>query len=100
MRRTIQAICSGLLVSCLLGSVPATAQSISGTIAGVVKQPDGQPVDGAVVQARSNETGVTRTALTDQRGEFRIESLDTGRWTVAVRPWSVRAISTVSRPMR
>jgi hypothetical protein len=42
-------------------------------------------VDGAVVQARSEASGATRTVITDEDGQYRIDSLSPGTWTVVAR---------------
>jgi hypothetical protein len=57
----------------------------SGAIHGVVKDPNGAVIPGVVVKAfrPGNETSV-HTATTDEEGEFLIENLPSGRYTVAI----------------
>lgn len=75
-----------LVVIGLISSAGVWAQSTSGAVAGTVRDPAGNPVPEAVVQARFTETGVVRTAVTDAKGQYRLDSLSTGRWTVTARP--------------
>ena len=56
---------------------PAWAQ-VTASISGKVEDATGNPVSGAVITARSLDTGVTRTATTDDRGSFRILALPLG----------------------
>jgi len=58
------------------------AQSTSASLAGRVLGLDGRPVADAVVRVRSDETGLVRNDVCDQRGRYRIDLLSPGRWTV------------------
>ncbi len=75
----------GAAVLMLLLAPPAAAQTTSASLAGSVRTTEGQPVVEAVVQARSEATGLMRSALTDARGEYRMDLLAPGRWTVVAR---------------
>ena len=71
---------------CLLAAwSPAVAQTTSSALNGVVKDSSEQPVAGAIVQARSEENGAVRTAVSGRDGEYRMASVSPGRWIVAVR---------------
>jgi len=61
------------------------AQTTSGALIGVVRATAGGRVVGAVVQARSADTGTVRVGLTDETGTYRLDLLPPGTWTVAAR---------------
>jgi hypothetical protein len=60
------------------------AQTTRGTIAGTVTDPSGQVVVSAKVTAAAANGGETRTVTTGAQGEYRIESLTPGLYTVTV----------------
>ncbi len=76
---------SAALVAALAAGDTLLAQSTSGALVGVVRGVEGAPVAGAVVQARSSDTGVVRASVTDGAGAYRIDLLSPGTWTVAAR---------------
>lgn len=59
------------------------AQTTSASLAGVVRTKAGEPAVGAVVEARSEETGAVRGAVTDGKGSYRIDLLTPGSWRVS-----------------
>ena len=86
MRKFLTSVLCGIVAAGLASGGGLQAQSTSGAIAGTVRDPAGRSVSGAVVQARSVETGLVRTTITDAKGQYRLESLATGRWAVTARP--------------
>ena len=74
-----------LISSGWLAGGSVLAQTTSASVAGKVQTADGKPQADAVVQARSAETGAMRTALTNERGEYRIEGLISGSWVFVAR---------------
>jgi hypothetical protein len=60
------------------------AQTTSSALSGSVHTPGGEPLADAVVQARSDATGVVRFVTTDERGRYRIDLLTPGSWWVSV----------------
>src|SRR6185436_16931608 len=82
---TAMPVVAALLAAAALLSAPgvAIAQSTTGSISGVVLTPDGAPVPGAVVEARSDETGTVRGAMTDAAGRYRFDLLTPGPWTLS-----------------
>ena len=72
---------TALIVLCAVGA-PRTAASQVGVttdiITGMVTGPDGQPLAGAVVEAVSVETQLSRQRTTDARGRFTILFPDGG----------------------
>jgi hypothetical protein len=69
----------------LLWALPpqAVAQAVSGTILGTVKDPSGGAVPGATVTLVQTGTGYSRSAVTNQLGEYTAPSLPTGTYTVS-----------------
>jgi hypothetical protein len=69
----------------LLLPMAAFAQSGGqGSIDGTVKDSSGAVVSSATVKVTNEATGATRTAQTDSRGFFAVESLEPGSYTVTV----------------
>lgn len=68
--------------------VGAIAQTTSATIIGTVSDSTGAPVTAASVTARNIETGLTRTVSTGEDGNYRLEFLPVGNYTVEVTPTS------------
>ena len=68
-----------------------SSQSQSGMITGTVKDTNGAVVAGAQVTVRSEATGATRDAVTDNQGQFKIDELASGGYKVTVN-------ATVSNP--
>src|SRR3984885_7749557 len=80
MQRAILAI--GLLVLILAPNV--SAQQITGSIAGTVKDERGAVLPGASVKATNVNTSFTRVATTANDGAYRIEYLPVGAYNVEV----------------
>src|SRR5437899_11973730 len=66
----------------LLGSVPAGAQDVTGTISGAVVDDTDQVLPGATVTLVNEQTRSSRSTVTDGRGEFRFASVYPGHYTV------------------
>src|SRR2546423_818532 len=64
-------------------------------VSGVVKDQSGAVIPGATVTARNVETGLTRVAVSDGSGEYRLVSLPPGRYSVAT---ELSGFSTETRP--
>jgi hypothetical protein len=60
------------------------AQNQNGVLSGTVKDPNGAVVPGAQITARNEASGEVRNATTDGRGNFKIEKLAPGKYTVIV----------------
>jgi hypothetical protein len=71
-----------VLALVLLGAPSIFAQQITGSIVGTVKDPQGSMVSTATVKATSTDTGYTRATSTNEFGEFRIDSLPVGIYSV------------------
>ncbi len=79
--RSIQVAVFALL---FLIPLAVTAQVTTATMVGTVTDPGGSKVPGAQVMARSIDTGLSRTATTNDEGDYRIEFLPIGKYTVEV----------------
>jgi hypothetical protein len=73
---------SALLCMCLAG--PFSAAQVSGSLSGVITDASGAAVVGASVTVKSLDTGVSRTAPTDQSGRYRFFLLPVGLYEVRV----------------
>ncbi|HEX3145637.1 MAG TPA: carboxypeptidase regulatory-like domain-containing protein [Pyrinomonadaceae bacterium] len=73
-------------VIALLLSIPlaVSAQVTTATMVGTVTDPGGSKVPGAQVTARGIDTGSSRTVTTNDEGDYRIEFLPIGKYTVEV----------------
>ncbi len=67
-------------------SVPG--QVTTATILGNITDPSGAPVAAATVTARNTDTGVTRTVVTGEEGNYRMEFLPIGNYVIEVRATS------------
>jgi hypothetical protein len=84
-----------MLCVCLLAPVAARAQSLGGTIAGIVKDDSGAVIPGVTVEAASPALiERVRTVVTDAQGNFKIVDLRPGVYTVT---FSLAGFSTVKR---
>jgi Carboxypeptidase regulatory-like domain/TonB dependent receptor-like, beta-barrel len=68
----------------LLISTPVFAQQPTGTILGTVKDSSGAAMPNATVTALNTETNTSRTATTNDEGEYRFPPLAVGHYTVTV----------------
>jgi hypothetical protein len=75
---------SACLGAGLLFCAGASAQIVTGSVAGTVNDPSGLPVPGAQVTLVQGETGKERKAQTNERGDFVISGLDAGRYRLSI----------------
>src|SRR5690349_8120495 len=61
------------------------AQALTGTIVGTVTDPSGAAIPNVAITVVNGATNLTRTATTNARGEFRVDSFPTGALTVTAR---------------
>ncbi len=76
-----------LMLACafvLLAGFHASAQTDTGRISGVVRDPAGAVVNGATVTAKNERTGEERTATTDAEGLYQIPALKASNYNVTV----------------
>src|SRR5258708_1718436 len=70
-----------LLVAMLL-STPAFAQSITGTVSGIVTDTNGAAIPGATVTLVSNQKGDTRNDATNDSGRFNFSAVQPGTYSI------------------
>jgi hypothetical protein len=73
---------AGLVLLLGLAFLPAAAQQITGSIVGTVKDQSGAVISTANVKATNVDTGFNRTAPVNGYGEFRVDNLPIGKYTV------------------
>ena len=73
-----------VLVVILAFAHQMVAQTVNGRIVGTVRDQGGGVIPGAMVSAKNQETGVERSALSDETGVFNILSIPAGSYEVSV----------------
>ena len=86
MTHILRAVPRGVFVcAAAIACTAARAQSTSAVLTGRVATQQGTAVPAALVQARSEDSGATRTATSDGEGHFRFDLLAPGAWSVVAR---------------
>jgi hypothetical protein len=75
---------SGLAVLALGLATTTSAQSTTGSIRGIVTDEQAAVAPGATVTVRNVDTNMTRSAVADSGGRFRVTNLPSGRYEVTV----------------
>jgi len=88
----MRVILGGTLAACLCASA-AMAQTVTGSITGVVTDASGAVVTGARVTAHDVDTGVDTTAVTNSDGVYHIGFLPVGHYQVAVQATGFERVS-------
>jgi hypothetical protein len=81
-----------LLLLGLVTSRGVNAQVLYGSLTGAVTDPSGAAVAGAKVEARNIGTGVSNSVVTDERGAFLFNNLQTGVYKVTVTTQGFKAL--------
>src|SRR5436190_21932547 len=68
----------------LVPAPPLTAQVTTATLFGIVRDTTGAIVPGASITATNEGTGITRTSVTDDGGEFTLAALPAGAYTLRI----------------
>jgi hypothetical protein len=68
----------------LVWCIPSVGQVIKGSISGSVIDPQGAVVSGAQVKAKNLETGAVFTTTSDNSGNFRLNLIPVGTYTIEV----------------
>src|SRR6266496_5874598 len=84
-----------IVVAAFVCALAAPAYAQNAQISGVVKDSSGAVIPGVTVTARNADTGLSRVAVTDASGEYRLPSLPPGRYLVTV---ELSGFSTETRP--
>lgn len=82
-------------VLCMAVFAPSAFAQQTGSISGKVTMPDGSPVPGVTVEAKSNVLPTPRVTVTEANGDFRMPALQPGNYTVT---FTLQGMKTVSRP--
>ncbi len=85
----------GLLAAMCLIPASLAAQAVTGTILGLVTDTSGAVMPGVTVTLTNAGTGLVRSVVTDNNGEYTAPSLPTGRYVVKV---ELPGFKTVSVP--
>lgn len=72
------------LAVALASALPAGAQGPTGRIEGVVKDAQGAVLPGATLTLRNQDTGVSRTLVTEADGRYAFPALSPGRYAIQV----------------
>ena len=81
------------VISCLVAPPEASAQAVSGTILGTVKDATGAVVPGATVTVSHTGTGFSRSLVTDTHGEYNAPSIPTGAYSVTAEITGFKKVS-------
>ena len=84
MQKIIGLISVALVCSVLVGGVYGQGVGSSGEIKGTVTDPQGAVLQNATVTVENTQTGLKRTAQTDENGEYRITNLPPATYKVTV----------------
>src|SRR5215467_5980101 len=79
-QRTMSKAHAMLLV--LLATVPLAAQSTTSAILGTITDSSGAAVPGVTVTVTNTSTDIAQTTLSDERGRYRVPSLNVGQYDV------------------
>jgi hypothetical protein len=74
-----------------LCGAPFAAAQVAASISGKVEDASGAPIRGAMVTVKNAETGSTRTAVTDDQGNYRVVALPVGAQEVKAEKSGFRA---------
>jgi len=89
-------LCISIVLSCFSLALNGAAQSGSGNsvIEGYIRDGNGGLIADATATARNEETGLERTAATDDRGRFSMSAMPVGRYEVKA---SAKGFEAVTR---
>lgn len=73
-----------LVLVVLLCAISASAQQITGSIRGTVSDPSGAVVQSATATVKQLETGLTRTVISDRRGNYVFLELPVGHYRLEI----------------
>jgi outer membrane receptor protein involved in Fe transport len=71
-------------VTLLLFTASALAQTSRGTVSGIVSDPTGAVVPGAIVTLTNDQTGVSRNTNTNGEGLYRFDAVDPGSYSLKI----------------
>src|SRR6266704_2469652 len=80
MRLFLNGLLRWTVIGAMLAAIPAAAQTLTGSVAGVVKDQQSAVLPGVTVTLTGN-TGA-RTAISDANGEYRFTALEPGNYVI------------------
>jgi hypothetical protein len=78
-----RALSAGAVIGALVLPDIALGQAVTGTIVGTVTDSTGAALPGVTVTVTHQETGLARTVVTDDAGEYVVPSIPTGNYSVS-----------------
>ncbi len=84
LKKVLNLLCLLTLVSAQSLTVFAQADVSTATLKGIITDPNGAVIAGATITAKSVERGTTRTAQTNESGEYQIPSLQPGEYQIRI----------------
>ena len=90
LRTVVASITVVIALSCCVRSL--RAQNASAAITGIVRDTSGNPVPGATVQVKQDETGLVRTTETSSSGVYTMQGLPIGRYSISVHKQGFTAV--------
>ncbi len=85
-----------ILILFVITAAGALAQVASSTVAGIVRDQSSALVSGATITAVHEPTGFTRTVLSSDEGDYSIDRLVPGRYTVTVEKQGFRTVTAAN----
>jgi len=90
---------AALILCVLIPPVPASAQTVSGTVTGIVKDASGGVLPGVTVTFTQVETGRQETVVTDGDGRYTSQPLQLGTYRVEASLTGFKASSRAGLPL-
>ena len=84
IRRRVFLVVFLAVALCLVFHASSARAQVTASISGVVTDQSGAAVQGAVVQAKSLDTGAVHEATTDQSGHYQLVAMAVGRYEIQV----------------
>jgi outer membrane receptor protein involved in Fe transport len=88
-----------LLLSLILATSAALAQTSRGTVSGNVTDPNGAAVAGAAVTLTNLETNVARSTTTNSEGIYRFDAVDPGTYSVKINASGFTEVTKTNVPV-
>lgn len=84
----------------LLAFAHAGAQESRGSLSGIITDPNGATLPGAMVEIKNEETNVTATTITNDDGSYTFPLVQPGRYTVLVKQSGFKTASRTGTEVR
>ncbi len=83
MRVALAGFAALMFVVLITATAPAFAETATGRITGVLKDPSGAVMPGGRIEVKSAESGDLRSATTDQQGRYLFDLVPVGRYEIS-----------------